>query len=703
MAFNLKENSENRLWLDRLVRWLVSIGGVSILAMLLLIFVFLCVELIPIFNQNNRLEPPTITESLPQNTQQLVVSSRTDVLYARNEQGQFVDLTTQQAVSDVVPIKQAVNRGREPWQLNQISDSTIETLSLDSPDQLKYAILLPVELSTVSALEYVSSDAATVVVGTTDSELFAVHQTASGKRQVAVLQKQELQIENFALNSSGDGLLMWGEQRLTVARLEDASIQTLTSQQEPAVDISRALMIPGSFGFISQSSTGELYYWSLLALDQGFELELLGRLSNISPQAQWSIMHKYRSVLILDPIQGLLAWQLTSKESSRLLSPTQVASGFPVVHFDYLANTDTAYWWNDSALHSVSLSEYRPALSLKSVFGKVWYDGYQQPEFVWQTTALADNYENKVSVVPLVFGTVKAAFYAMLFAIPIAIGGAIYTAYFMSSALRAWVKPTIELMEALPTVIIGFLAGVWLAPLVDENLVSIGLFLVFFPLLIVLFSVVWSAIPRRSTRAIPSGLHLISVVPIIFLSLLLAQWAAPWIEQFYFAGDIQSHLAEQGIAYDQRNSVIVGIAMGFAVIPTIFTLAEEAIYSVPRHLSLGAYALGASRWQALRTVVLQTASAGIVSAIMVGLGRAIGETMIVLMATGNTPVLEWNLFEGMRSLASAIAIEMPESEVGSSHYQILILSAFLLFVFTFLLNSIAEMIRQRLREKYRSL
>ena len=142
---------------------------------------------------------------------------------------------------------------------------------------------------------------------------------------------------------------------------------------------------------------------------------------------------------------------------------------------------------------------------------------------------------------------------------------------------------------------------------------------------------------------------------------------------------------------------------GFAVIPTIFTLAEEAIYSVPKHLSQAAFALGASKWQALSSVVLQTASSGIVSAIMVGLGKAVGETMIVLMATGNTPVQEWNIFEGMRSLASTIAIEMPESEVASSHYQILILSAFLLFVFTFLLNSLAEMIRQRLREKYRSL
>ena len=143
--------------------------------------------------------------------------------------------------------------------------------------------------------------------------------------------------------------------------------------------------------------------------------------------------------------------------------------------------------------------------------------------------------------------------------------------------------------------------------------------------------------------------------------------------------------------------------MGFAVIPTIFSIAEDAVFSVPGHLTSGSLALGATHWQTLTRVVLLTASPGIFSAIMMGLGRAVGETMIVLMATGNTPIMDWNILEGLRTLSATIAIEMPETEVGSSHYRVLFLAAFVLFVFTFIFNTIAELVRQRLREKYSSL
>jgi len=124
---------------------------------------------------------------------------------------------------------------------------------------------------------------------------------------------------------------------------------------------------------------------------------------------------------------------------------------------------------------------------------------------------------------------------------------------------------------------------------------------------------------------------------------------------------------------------------------------------VPKHLSNGSLALGASQWQTLTRVVIPTASPGIFSALMIGLGRAVGETMIVLMATGNTPIMDMNIFEGFRTLSANIAVEMPESEVGSSHYRVLFLAAFVLFLFTFVFNTIAEIVRQRLRNKYGSL
>ncbi len=158
-----------------------------------------------------------------------------------------------------------------------------------------------------------------------------------------------------------------------------------------------------------------------------------------------------------------------------------------------------------------------------------------------------------------------------------------------------------------------------------------------------------------------------------------------------------------GIDFDQRNSLVVGIAMGFAVIPTIFSISEDAIFGVPKRLTNGSLALGATPWQTLVRVVLLTPSPGIFAGIMMGFGRAVGETMIVLMATGNTPVMDMSIFQGMRTLSANIAVEMPESEVGSTHFRILFLAALVLFMFTFVFNTGAELVRQRLRRKYSSL
>ena len=176
------------------------------------------------------------------------------------------------------------------------------------------------------------------------------------------------------------------------------------------------------------------------------------------------------------------------------------------------------------------------------------------------------------------------------------------------------------------------------------------------------------------------------------------------MEALFFSGDMRSWLDnEMGIDFDQRNAMVVGVAMGFAVIPTIFSITEDAVFGVPKHLTNGSLALGATPWQTLTRVVLLTASPGIFSAVMIGFGRAVGETMIVLMATGNTPVMDLSIFQGMRTLSANIAVEMPESEVDSTHYRILFLAALVLFAFTFMFNTIAEVVRQRLRKKYSSL
>ena len=358
----------------------------------------------------------------------------------------------------------------------------------------------------------------------------------------------------------------------------------------------------------------------------------------------------------------------------------------------------------DGGLASFTLHNEHPELSWSALWSKVWYESYPEPDYVWQSSASSNDFEAKYSFAPLAFGTLKAAFYAMLIAAPLAICGAIYTAYFMAPALRKKTKPLIELMEALPTVILGFLAGLWLAPFIEKNLPAVFSLFLLLPVGILLFAWLWSQLPATVRRYIPDGWHPVLLVPIVLAVVIgCVEMSAP-LERLFFDGDMRAWLTNDiGVSFDQRNALVVGIAMGFAVIPTIFPIAEDAIFSVPKHLSYGSLALGATPWQSLVGVVMPTASPGIFSALMIGMGRAVGETMIVLMATGNTPIMDANIFEGMRTLAANIAVEIGETEVDSSHYRVLFLAAFVLFMFTFVVNTIAETVRQRLRMRYGNL
>ena len=286
---------------------------------------------------------------------------------------------------------------------------------------------------------------------------------------------------------------------------------------------------------------------------------------------------------------------------------------------------------------------------------------------------------------------------------PIAVMGAIYTAYFMAPSMRALVKPGIEIMAALPTVILGFIGGLWLAPIIETYLSSVLAIFVVLPAGLFGFALLWWYLPERITKPF-SGWYGLLVVPLILGMLAASFYFGPVLEDTFFNGDSKLWFRDvMGLDFDQRNALVVGLIMGLAVIPTIFSIAEDAIYGVPRHLSNGSLALGATPWQTLVRVVLLTASPGIFSAVMIGMGRAVGETMIVLMATGNTPLMNFNIFEGMRTFAANIAVELPESEVGSSHYRILFLAALVLFMITFVFNTAAEIVRQRLRARYGSL
>ncbi|MDH5427505.1 MAG: ABC transporter permease subunit [Nitrospirota bacterium] len=355
----------------------------------------------------------------------------------------------------------------------------------------------------------------------------------------------------------------------------------------------------------------------------------------------------------------------------------------------------------DGRLRTFSIDNPHPEITFQSLFFPVTYEGYEDPEHIWQSSSGSDDFEPKFGMMPLIFGTLKGTIYAMILAIPLAVMGAVYTAMFMHPHLRAVVKPSIEIMAALPSVVLGFLAGLWFAPLLEKIFPAVVAGTLLLPVTIGLVCLLWQTLPRSLAKLDTYGIDLVLIMVAVVATVGLCLASNDWIETVVFGGNYKQWLTNHlGLVYDQRNAIVISFAMGFAVIPIIFSIAEDSLSNVPKHLVAGSLALGATKWQTLTRLVLVSASPGIFSALMIGFGRAVGETMIVLMATGNTPIVDWSVFNGFRTLSANIAVEMPEAPHGGTLYRVLFLSGLILFAFTFGINTMAELIRQRLREKY---
>ena len=346
-------------------------------------------------------------------------------------------------------------------------------------------------------------------------------------------------------------------------------------------------------------------------------------------------------------------------------------------------------------------SNLYPEVSWSTLWGRVWYEGLNEPEFSWQPHG-DEEYEPKLSLVPLVFGTLKGTFYALLLAAPLALGGAAYVSQFTTREVRAWIKPAIEMMAAVPSVVLGFLVGLCLAPLINDRLLAFFLSLVAVPLVLAVFLLIWQY-ARRSPAAekLVRGREFLITALLIVVGLASAALFSAPLEEKFFGGNLIRWLSGTlGVVYVQRNSILISFGVGFMVIPMIFTLSEDALSSVPHNMTAASMALGASRWQTLWRVVLPSASPGIFAAVMMGFGRAVGETMVFLMATGNTPLIDLSPLNGMRTLSANIAEEIPGAPLGGTLYRTLFLCAVILFIMTFFLNSVAEVVRQRLRKRF---
>lgn len=431
----------------------------------------------------------------------------------------------------------------------------------------------------------------------------------------------------------------------------------------------------------------------------------------------------------------------------------------------------TNYW---------GLDIQHPETSLRSLFGKVWYEEYPEPTYTWQSTGGTDSFEAKLSLVPLIFGTLKATLYSLLFAVPIALLAAVYTSEFLPGKVSGKVKPVMEIMASLPSVVLGFVAALVLAPVVETWIASFLLVFVILPLSLVAAAYLWQLLPPRWSLRLQGLPKFFLMFVVVAVGLYGAYQLGPLFERLFFDGNFKvwvsgstgtsvpflflillpitavvvgvtasrlfgfkfgryirrlempySALADllrwvgvtvvtiglsyvaavvlhllgidprDGLVgtYVQRNTLVVGFAMGFAVIPIIYTLADDALSAVPEHLRSASLGCGATPWQTALWIVVPTALSGVFSAVMIGMGRAVGETMIVVMSAGNTPLLDLNVFNGLRALSANIAVELPEAPKDGTLYRVLFFTGLVLFGMTFVINTVAELVRLRFRKR----
>ena len=339
----------------------------------------------------------------------------------------------------------------------------------------------------------------------------------------------------------------------------------------------------------------------------------------------------------------------------------------------------------------------------RRLLSPIEYEGYPSEEYLWLPLPSAQRAEPKYSVVPLIFGTLKAALLALLFSAPLSLGCAIYVGCFMSEAQRQRVRPAIDMLTAFPTVVLGAIGLFWLAPRFGEFLSALIGVIALFPILAILGVFVVRGLGWRWVRHDTLDDWPLRLLPLVLLVIAVGAAAGLSGAARLPGGSLEAYLLSSGVSISYFNSLLVGIVLGLAITPTIFSIAEEAIHAVPRNLAAGALALGSTPWQGYRDVVLPLALPGMIAAIMVGFGRAAGETMILVMLSGNTGIMDLSIFEGLRSVSASLALELPEAPKTSSHYQVLFVMGLLLFGLTFIVNTVAEIIRARVRMRVRGL
>jgi phosphate transport system permease protein len=731
--------------------YFITIGGIAVVAAVLGIFVFILSQILPLFRAAH--VKPLTSVQLPQQSYALLgVDEWTELpfLVAADGTLSFIDLVGKRGVQTVAP-------GFE----------TTKTFSAYHYDQARQEVLFATSDGTFAIVQIDYKTTFHNVIRTVVAQPkagpflplgqpgFAIKHIAYGdagsQKLAAAIQDINGTLEVHAASLSQQRTLL-GAGKTTIDQTYNLSAMIQGHPQQVVVTAQ-------ADGVVVATQEGEVYYFYLVGNDLSLRQRFVPFKDLVNP-AITSMDFLFGSVSLVFGSTGganrVFSLYVPEGGTERLFGHTKTfpaLSGAPSFYARSLRNkafltgtgavaslrysTTEAIRWQQTLpftvaqaliggkyssllfldttnrLHVYKLDDPHPESGMHALFGKVWYEGVAQPEYIWQSTGGTDDVEPKLSLIPLVIGSLKGTVYAMLFAVPIALLAAIYTSQFLDPNWRVLMKPTMEIMASLPSVILGFLAALWLAPLLETRVPSFLLMLVCIPAAAFLFGSVWRTLPIRYRTWIKPGYEFLAFVPILVLVASIAWYLGPVLERLVFVvihpetgkpvGDFRLWWPYvTGASFEQRNSLVVGFMMGFAVIPIVFTITEDALSGVPPELKSGSLALGASRWQTAIRIVLPTASAGVFSAFMIGLGRAVGETMIVLMATGNTPIMDFNLFSGMRTLSANIAVELPEAPYHGTLYRTLFLGGMVLFLLTFLVNTLAEILRQHLRERYKT-
>ncbi len=559
-----------RHFYDQSASVLIAIGGVGVIVAILLIFLYLFYEVVPLFRGAELHEGTEfqVTTAASSQSIHLAIEEQSEIAMRLDETGNvlFFNLGDGSLVSEValnipdnfeinsfsldtesngvfalgsidgralvasynyeISFSQADNQriitpsieypfGNEPFTL--FEDSPVAALNLRSSDDAM--LLAGVDEQGALALLRVSQQRSLLAAfslggsggegGNFETEIASINVVATNASQLFIDSDQRWL---FAIGNNGLARLLDIRASFN-EEVESFSIETFINDN--GADITNVRFLLGGISLLVSDSAGNIAQWFLVRNEEALNLQKI-RTFSIANQPITSITpEQRRKNFVAADADGEFA--IFNTTSNRKVLQTKLLDSTPLS----IAISPRG----DALLVETSPGNYRtwevdnehPEVSWGALWNQVWYEGYSEPEYIWQSSASTNEFEPKYSLVPLSFGTLKAAFYAMLLAAPLAICGAIFTGYFMAPAMRRKVKPLVELMEALPTVVLGFLAGLWLAPFVEQNLLGIFSMLIVLPISILLASFLWIQLPHNFRHSVPEGWEAGILIPVILI------------------------------------------------------------------------------------------------------------------------------------------------------------------------------------------